>query len=415
MSARYGRSTKVVASAPRLCPRRRLPFIRPLLSPIWLAGALIIVGGAGVTAYAVTGSSPEVPVSVPASTNPPSALTAHPGGAVPGSGGFNAVSCATTTDCVAVGADAAGAAVASISTNAGSSFASQPLPAGTPALSSVSCAGSSTCVAVGKDDIVASGDGGATWSAHSLSNTDFTLLGVGCQSATLCLAGGINDHPLRQDNQAVIVTSTDGGVTWKQSAVPSFVAGVASIACPSATRCIAVGSNVLVSNDAGATWSPVAVKGGTGQLLSITCPSATTCIAVGPNASGANNPNAPGNAVETTDGGITFSAVTLPPASASVFEVSCASVTSCVAGGAMGTGAATPVFLSSTNGGASWATAAAPPNFMGVAGLSCPPGGACVAVGRAGTGTSLQSSTASLAPGGQWRTQSTPVAQAVAS
>jgi hypothetical protein len=81
----------------------------------------------------------------------------------------------------------------------------------------------------------------------------------------------------------------------------------------------------------------------------------------------------------------------------------------------MGTGASTPVFLSSTNGGASWANATAPPKFMGVAGLSCPTGGACVAVGRATSGTSSVSSAASLAPSGQWSAQSAPAVESTAS
>jgi hypothetical protein len=86
-----------------------------------------------------------------------------------------------------------------------------------------------------------------------------------------------------------------------------------------------------------------------------------------------------------------------------------------VAGGAMGTGASTPVFLSSINGGASWANAAAPPKFMGVAGLSCAPGGACVAVGRATSGTSSVSSAAALAQSGQWNAQSAPAVDSAAS
>lgn len=415
MAARFGRSIPRVGRVKDQRQLRRIPIVGPLLSPLWFAVIVVVLAGAGVTAYAVAGSSPgpmttgtPLPQQV---NNPPSALTAHPGGAVPGSGAFNAVSCSSPTSCVAVGADATGIAVAATSKNAGSTFTSESLPPGTPSLSSVSCSGPSTCVAVGGHDIIASSDGGASWSAHLLSNTDLTLLGAGCQTSTLCLVGGINAHPTRQSNQAVILVSSDGGSTWAPSSVPSFVAGIAAIACTTATRCIAVGSNVLVSNDAGTTWTPVAVNGGTGQLLSITCPSVSLCVAVGPNPVGTNNPAAPGDAVETTDGGNTFSAVTLPVASAAVFEVSCASATSCVAGGAMGTGAAAPVFLSSTNGGASWVNATAPPKFIGVAGLSCPSGGACIAVGSTRSGTAVTSSTAALSPTGQWSSQATPAVQ----
>lgn len=438
MGNRFGRPAKrsdVPLDRHRL---RRIPILGALVSPIWLALALVVVTGAGVTAYAAASGTPIATGSSTATTSAtaplgttsptesnsatvPSGMAAHPGGATVGNAGFNAVSCESPSSCVAVGADAAGNAVAATSSNGGTSFVSQPLPAGTPRLASVSCVSGTTCVAVGGNDIIHSTNNGASWSGKLFSQNGLSLVGVGCESTTLCIAGGLQapeasnpDDPDDQftPNQAVIFTSEDGGSTWTQATIPENVAAVTAVACPTATTCIAVGSNVLVSTDGGQTWVIAPVKGGMGQLLSISCASATICVAVGPSGAGEFNPNAPGDAVETTDGGSTFQAVTLPSGSSSIFEVSCGSATSCIGAGATETGASAPVFISSTDGGSIWSNATPPPKFTAVSGLSCPALGPCVAVGSVPQGTSNMPTTASLGPSGQWTTTPTPVAPA---
>jgi photosystem II stability/assembly factor-like uncharacterized protein len=199
-------------------------------------------------------------------------------------------------------------------------------------------------------------------------------------------------------DQAVIMYSSDGGSTWAASSIPTGVAGIESIACPTATRCIGVGSLVIVSNDDGLTWQTVGVSGGVIQLFSIACASSTQCVAVGPNPAGLSNPNAQGDGVETTDGGTTFAKVALPAASASLFDVSCSLAASCVAAGATGTGASAPTFLGSATGGTSWTNQAPPPGFSAISGLACSSSTACVAVGRTSSGPSLATSNSS----GQW-------------
>jgi hypothetical protein len=88
----------------------------------------------------------------------------------------------------------------------------------------------------------------------------------------------------------------------------------------------------------------------------------------------------------------------LPPYSASAFEVSCSSPSTCIASGAEGTGQPAPVFVSSTDGGLTWSNAAPPPSFTGIAGISCPAGGTCVIVGRTPAGPA----TVTRTPGAQW-------------
>jgi photosystem II stability/assembly factor-like uncharacterized protein len=244
--------------------------------------------------------------------------------------------------------------------------------------------------------IVTTSDG-KSWNDHVLPDTGLNLLGVAC-STRACLAAGIESKPLRPNAQAQIYRSSDGGTTWKAMSVPPQVTGIGAIACPSAQTCIAVGTAVLVSSDDGVTWDPVGVSGGLQQLTSISCSSSTTCIAVGPNPGGIYNHELGADAVLTTDGGTTFDSVSFPFYSASLFEVSCTSATSCIASGAAGTGETAPAFVVSSDGGLTWNLATPPPTFSAVAGISCPNGGSCVLVGQTPSGAAATS----LSPKGQW-------------
>jgi hypothetical protein len=392
----------------------------------WLAGAIILIALAtGATGYALStsknqgssslptqnasasapaGPTVATPTTTPASTaSQPPDRVAPPGGSSFGISGFNAIGCMSATSCVEVGSDSAGAGVAATSTGNTTTFTKDALPEGTPSLNAVSCASAGTCVADGDGSVVSSTNGGTSWALHTLPLPGLTLVGALCQSATQCLVTGYQTLGDLAGNQAEIFHSTDGGSTWAPSTMPAAVGGISAIACPTTTRCIGVGSAVVVSNDGGVTWAYVPVNGGSPQLASIACASSTQCIAVGPNPAGISNPAAPGLAVETTDGGSSFGVITLPAKTASVFDVSCASSTSCEAGGAMGTGATSPTFVASSDGGTTWRNQAAPPGFSAVSGLSCPSAAGCVAVGRTTTGPTVAQATTS----GQW-TESQP-------
>jgi photosystem II stability/assembly factor-like uncharacterized protein len=163
------------------------------------------------------------------------------------------------------------------------------VPSGTPELRAVSCASSTQCVAVGVSDILVSTDGGQSWTAHTMNDGGLNLLGVDCPSTALCLATGESEKPSNSSAHADIYLSTDQGTTWTLASIPPQVVAIGAVACPTASLCIAVGSAVLVSSDGGATWAPVGVTGGIEDLYSISCASATTCVAVGPNPQGPFN------------------------------------------------------------------------------------------------------------------------------
>jgi hypothetical protein len=371
-----------------------------------LSSALLVVGGVAALAATGTTSGPSGSASLTSTTLPsasslggsvtPMAIT--PGGTTVGVGGFNAVSCISAASCVEVGGDNSGNGVVSLSQAGSSSVTGATLPTGTPNLIGVNCATAGTCVAVGGSSIINSTNSGSSWKLQAVSYPNVSLTGAFCQSATQCLVTGVDSADGLAGNGAIILSSSDGGSTWTPSSIPPGVSGIESIACPTATRCIGVGSLVIVSNDGGQTWQIAPVNGGVIQLTSISCASSTTCISVGPNPLGVSQPSAPGDAVETTDGGSTFQKVTLPSSTASLFEVSCSSSSTCTAAGATGTGASTPTFLGSSTGGATWSTQTAPTGFSAVSGIACPSGGQCIAVGRTSAGASVATATS----GGQW-------------
>ena len=77
-----------------------------------------------------------------------------------------------------------------------------------------------------------------------------TLLGDTCASASNCLAVGI-EPDLSGAYAGVILRSTDGGNSWKWANLPPNAPEVGAVACPTTTRCIAVGATVLTSDEVG--------------------------------------------------------------------------------------------------------------------------------------------------------------------
>lgn len=350
--------------------------------------------GSGAASGSLDASSPGSTSSSTTSTTSPSAALSHgpdqshapvfpvAGGRQVGYGNFNALACASSSFCAAVGADNAGAGIASLSQNAGTSWASTSLPSGTPPLDAVTCADTSHCVAVGQGASARTSDGGVHWSLGALPIANTTLLGVQCPSQSVCLAGGLSDNPAGADRGA-IVRSSDGGATWQRATLPLHTDGIADVVCPSATTCIAVGAELLVSTDSGATWSFSSVAGGFGQLRTISCSSATTCVAVGPNPAGMNDPLASAFAIETTDTGKTWAQVALPAGTATLDQVACSDGSQCVASGLSPTSTGHAPLYQSEDGGKTWAASTSPPSSLSaIAGISCPETNRCAAVGR---------------------------------
>jgi hypothetical protein len=167
VSALFGQSVTSMRSEWGGVRTPRLRVVGALASPLMLGLAVIALTGASAgSAYAVvptttiaiahTVTSHAVAGVSTGSTAKSAAAHVEmpvPGGASLGVSAYNAVSCLTSTKCVAVGALASGQGQIGTTTNAGTTYSPISLPASTPALRAVSCVANAECAAVGVGDI----------------------------------------------------------------------------------------------------------------------------------------------------------------------------------------------------------------------------------------------------------------------
>ena len=144
-------------------------------------------------------------------------------------------------------------------------------------------------------------DGGVSWSPAVVPADVARLRAVACASAAECVALGNTGSPF---GPTEALTSTDGGQSWSVAGpVGPAPAVLSSISCPTVTECWAAGTlatsesgTVVATDDGGTTWAvaPLPTKlspaeqGATGlseldvqSVSSISCPTASTCVALG--------------------------------------------------------------------------------------------------------------------------------------
>jgi hypothetical protein len=200
----------------------------------------------------------------------------------------------------------------------GATSSSPPLPAnagsgGYAYLFSVACPSTGSCVAVG-NYMNSSGNwqglietlSGGSWEATEVTlpgnaegDTGSSLDSVACPSTTSCVAVG--DY----NNGASALVVTGSGTTWKatEAPLPANASGgfavLNSVACPSATSCVAAGDyygtpagtpfGLIVTGPAGSgtTWTPTeaplpanGISSYLGEWPAVACMSATSCVAI---------------------------------------------------------------------------------------------------------------------------------------
>ncbi|HEY1828403.1 MAG TPA: hypothetical protein VGF87_10300 [Acidimicrobiales bacterium] len=307
----------------------------------------------------------------------------------------DAVSCPSTTVCVAVGIyeDSVGSDFGWIDTGYGNTWTSSAAPepsadAGTEgdghqqaSLQSVSCTSTTSCVAVGEYENTAGHDeelidvlSGTTWTAVSPptppsnqgtgSDSYSQLFFVSCVSSTFCAASG---SYLDTSGRTNGLLTTLSGTTWAAAAAPlpgnagtdgdsELLVETQGVSCASATLCVAVGlyfdatghGNGLIDQFNGTTWStlgPAIEPSGFGTasdqsayLGGVSCPTTTFCVAVG----NYEDSNTVGWTMLDTFDGSTWSATQGPepsntePASdqsVALYNVDCPTVSFCMAAG----------------------------------------------------------------------------------
>ena len=334
---------------------------------------------------------------------------------------LGAVSCTSSTSCVAVGTSAIPSIVGAgvnyngwVSTLSGSVWSPSGVQAinGTDltALDGISCASPTSCVAVGQYSSNVSGTNGplaeilhgSTWTPAALATPPGatglpSLTNVSCSSVASCVAIGT----YTQSGIPQPFIETLSGSTWSQATLPlpggASYAIVSGISCTSVTTCVAVGtaepSEVgFVDVLSGTTWSPSTppLPPGTqnDNLTSVSCSSSTSCTAVGTEDGG---PHITGAYVETLIGG-SWTPTALPARAnfgSSALQISCESTLSCVVAGEDEVGA-----IAITLSGTTWSEGAltipaGSSNFYAL-GVSCAPHSACTVVGYSQAGPNVQ-------------------------
>jgi hypothetical protein len=288
-----------------------------------------------------------------------------------GASNFDSISCPSATTCFAAGS-AASTAVVATTTDSGAAWAISQ-PPGMASLTSIACPSASDCYAIGTGqsgdtEIVASTDGGNTWTATDLGGDIGSPDGIACVSATSCLAVGGNDF-----------TTTTDGTDW---ASPTTVDGeftYGAVSCFTASLCVAVGglqggseSAVAVTTNMGGSWTDESPPAQFTNLTGVSCPSATVCFA-----SGSSSDYGEG-VIESVDSGADWTTLSLGLITSGLSSISCASATVCDA-------ADGNLVLATADGGNDWfpETVSAGANPDAVA---CPSPAGCFI---AGTGSGI--------------------------
>jgi photosystem II stability/assembly factor-like uncharacterized protein len=274
------------------------------------------------------------------------------------SGSLMAVSCPDTRSCLAVGEvtnprASAGDAIALLSSDGGKTWSRPLLGSSVPPLDALSCPTTTHCVAVGGYShgpiaITYTSDGGAAWSTARAPAREGVLGGVSCVTQGRCVAAG--------GSPAVVVTSSDGGVSWTaEPPLPtadyllgvSCVSGQCWVLNGGATGGTGPPSLLLASADA-PSWSARAIPP-TIVATKLACPAVDHCVVAGIRAE--KGRPASGAVLITKTGGRSWSYAALPRGLAQVVTMSCRATEQCSAVAITGGGW---VAIFSFDGGSTW-------------------------------------------------------------
>lgn len=363
---------------------------------------------------------------------------------------LDAVSCASATECFAVGSFVPGGRGQDfrplIERFNGTrwSVATAAVPtARWSRLFGISCAGPADCFAVGEQNIHFSFDpvtlaehwNGGRWSIVPTpvpaKSADSELLGVSCPSPASCMAAG--DQNFNTDRgPATGLTERWDGTRWKvvpAAAPPGTSSLLAGVSCRAATDCTAVGWSAptvgsgqftLISHWDGTRWrvasSPNPPKAVQSTLFGVACPAATACIATGEFFTEQNITNGSGsrNLGEQWDGtNWSLSAVRNPPGSGDdqLSGISCTAAQQCMAVGSTAMAGGPLLTLAQQWNGQRWSVLATPnPPFAssGFGGVSCPLAARCVAVGTSITSSGDIVTLTEVWRNGVWRIIASP-------
>jgi hypothetical protein len=279
---------------------------------------------------------------------------------------------------------------------------------------SIACDSTSDCLAVGKETLnnlgpgpgggsaISTVNGGTTWISDDLPTEVAEIDQIVCPSTSKCLTDGLAENgPLV--NLGPLGTS-NGGTSWSFSTFPASTQEPSNVVCPSKSVCYGTaydaisGTEVLVSSsNGGSTWT---IRNPSGYEA-VACATTAFCIA-NETGSGATA----GTIAVTSDSWKKVSLETLPQSVFSVSSGACPSTSECFV---TGTDRSYNAFIDvSTDGGMTWTSQTLPsgvtPDYL--VSVTCPSISECFVGGNDASGGVLLGTSDS---GSIWTNETLPV------
>ena len=292
----------------------------------------------GATSHPASGGKPSLRHTQLASVSAGSWATQYDGFSVTG------VSCPSTTSCFATGNLSEGGAVVTMS---GSVWSSATPVTNGGSLSAISCADASHCVAIGTNSSAAlvletTATGGSSWSNSAVPSLWTSVSAISCPSDGLCVVGGYESNSGALTQLTLSVTA----VTWGSPYQPvGNGAGATAVSCANTSYCAAAfgSADLFYSTNGGTSWASSDISDPTNDysenVTGISCianSSSAACTAVG---SRTPQPLYPSIGMAWTTSNLAGSSL---PANAftsvggSGSQVSCGSISMCLAVGVNG-------------------------------------------------------------------------------
>lgn len=253
-----------------------------------------------------------------------------------------------------------------------------------------------------------------------------TFYGVSCAGPKSCTAVGFSANSTTNKYGLTLAERWDG-TTWKVQPTPnpSPALGPAfqDVSCPSASRCLAVGTYAdqnnretpLAEHWNGTSWKlkpPVRPAGGPALLHAVTCTAGLSCTAVGEQSGDAGQGGA---TLAEHWNGTAWTIQPTPGATGNLFYsllgVSCVSANACTAVGSHNAASGRIHTLAQRWNGTTWTTQPTPTlprHESDLFGVSCTAPNACIAVGATSNDIAHGVTLAERWNGTSWKVQSTP-------
>jgi photosystem II stability/assembly factor-like uncharacterized protein len=171
-------------------------------------------------------------------------------------------------------------------------------------------------------------------------------------------------------SSGAVVSTSDGGVTWKPQRVPALVHSLSGVSFVNDLDGWAVGgASIIATDNGGATWGLQAVLGGV-QLANVDFVNTTDGWAVGLTCT---HTGCAGVVLATTNGGLSWTPQTIPGGVFALYSVAFANPLDGWAVGSTDCGQALfcpGVVLATTNGGTSWSTQTMPSGALTLQGVT---------------------------------------------